>query len=311
MSFKDEVLDPLRAESGRQIKVPSQVQWNWDSLSRTVQLTVSTDVLCGNFQAVAPASPAFAVAVAAALERVQASSVQVHVQVDGQVPTRGNRLLHFRRSLFLLSTYAELLPRFTYDGPPWTWPADPVMHGEGDRRNRKVPTGGEALLEHRLAGSASALAAFSEAVEPISRFETQLPLGLFEGSVSAATEWTVRSKSAVDMWAEGADVMHLFELKVPGNQPLGILPEALYYARMLDAVRRGRVRVPASAVGGNVARRASGIVMWLCGADYHPLVCHPAWGAPVLDLLNGATTDTAFRILPLDGGITAPAFRWP
>ena len=85
---------------------------------------------------------------------------------------------------------------------------------------------------------------------------------------------------------------------MPKNSKVGILPEALTYARLLHHVRLGRIG--GQGAGMAAARRARLVVMWLIAPEYHPLVF---WGgtSPVRWINSGLAADgVELRILPFD-----------
>jgi hypothetical protein len=135
---------------------------------------------------------------------------------------------------------------------------------------------------------------------PISQFRRQLPVGLFKDNVSTATSLTPAKASQVDMWGMSIDgkTAHLVELKASGNTSVGILPEALYYARLLHKVRVGEF------LGGgkelDALRSADRIIMWLIAPHYHPLIY--SFGTTPLIWFNDAMLADAveLRILPID-----------
>lgn len=116
---------------------------------------------------------------------------------------------------------------------------------------------------------------------PIGVRGRQLPVGLFTKVVSKPTQWTPAGASQVDLWALSPDrvTLHLFELKVEGNMPLGILPEALYYTRLLHYVRTcgvdGRI-VRGEGELDRILRDERSpirqISMWLSAPRIHPLL---------------------------------------
>jgi hypothetical protein len=141
---------------------------------------------------------------------------------------------------------------------------------------------------------------FSARVTPIDHFRRQLPLGVFAGTVATANAVFPHGAAQVDLWAVSPDrrVLHLFELKARDNAKVGILPEALAYARLLHHVRVGRIG--GEGEGLAAARAASRIVMWLTAPDYHPFV---RFGddSPIRWINAGMVADAVeLRFLPFD-----------
>lgn len=69
----------------------------------------------------------------------------------------------------------------------------------------------------------------------------QLPIGLFRDTVSKDTHYSPGNKSAIDIWAIKNDELYLFELKKPGNKPLGIISEIMYYTNVLNDLLSHRI----------------------------------------------------------------------
>ena len=171
----------------------------------------------------------------------------------------------------------------------------------------------EHALEVQVANSASLLAAFPE---PLAALHRQRPVGLVAGRVAAASAWTPGRASQVDLWGCSPDgrVAHLVELKTVKNTHVGILPEALYYARLLHHLRTGRVAGGGDALAS--IRGAERLVMWWVAPAYHPLV-YLAGRSPLASLNAGMVADgVELRILPIEldaSGVRRwrAAERWP
>ncbi len=62
----------------------------------------------------------------------------------------------------------------------------------------------------------------------------QLPVGLFDGVVSKTTHYTPGQHSDIDIWAIDGDMLKIFELKRPKNNPLGIISELMFYTNVVN-----------------------------------------------------------------------------
>ena len=62
----------------------------------------------------------------------------------------------------------------------------------------------------------------------------QLPVGLFDGLVSKDTRYTPGQHSNIDIWSIKNTEFNLFELKKPGNCPLGIISELMFYTNVVN-----------------------------------------------------------------------------
>jgi hypothetical protein len=289
-------LDALRERMKvRRIDVPSAAQWRIDLAGQpTVVAAMDAPALELNLQHDAAAAPCFALCLAWWFERHRLlgdGPVRARVELpEGWAPAGE----HGRRSAFLLHELAHLLPeRFTLaPAPKLSWPAAPMLNAAiADRDSSARPEkGGEHAIEVAFTRQTDVPAQFApiDAVEPLRR---QLPLGLFDGAVSRATRWSPGGASQVDLWTRSRDgrTIHLFELKKDDNRKVGIIPEALWYARLLHRVRTRDLDGRDVAGGGpamDEVRRAERIRMWLLVPDIHPLVLHG--GDSPLAWLRGA-----------------------
>lgn len=62
----------------------------------------------------------------------------------------------------------------------------------------------------------------------------QLPVGLFDGVATNKTRFTPGRNSQIDIWGIKGDEFTVFELKKPGNKPLGIISELMFYANVIS-----------------------------------------------------------------------------
>lgn len=326
----DELLAPLRSYLEQpDLTVPSLPKTPeggpaWDfhkGQPSELLLTVPVRVLCKNLQEEKVAAPSYALALAAWMEHATEDPVIVRVRVVGAPPKAATGMLHLRRSLFLLHEYEALLnTRFQVDSELcWDWPRPAIFHVEGDRSQRKQPSQPEDRLAAELIRDLNVRRSFSRTICPIRPFHDKLPMGLFRHEVSKENRWTPGGSSAVDMWAQSTDEqhVHLFELKVKGNRPLGILPEAFYYARMCSVVRSWHrlLRVEPGGRGLEAVRKAKRLTMWLSAPAYHSLVWSPLHrhSAPLAWLNKGLERhQLKLAVLPLSDD---PGFayedRWP
>ncbi len=329
-SFKTEVLDAVSRALGRKVQAPQRDGLAWDYAEgedfREVQLTVPAEALAGPFRADGPSSPTLALCLAAALDALPGPPARAAVTVVGDMPelprweARPSReLLQYRRSAFLLSLLAELLPeRFHLSIDPqsaWAWPALTWFSIEGYRKNKGRPPGGKARLAFEIELSPQMHSNFCEAVEPIRRFQSLLPVIVHADEVTRDTPYTQAGKTGVELWVASADDrrLHLFELGVGSKGSVGALAEALCKVGMLAHVSDKNGHFDREAVGLAAVRKARRAAMWLCSDAYHPLVFDEDAGeSTVLSWLNRALRRQSFQlgILPWEGEVAAPHFRF-
>lgn len=62
----------------------------------------------------------------------------------------------------------------------------------------------------------------------------QLPVGLFDGKATDKTRFTPGRNSQIDIWGVKGNEFTVFELKKPGNKPLGIISELMFYVNVVS-----------------------------------------------------------------------------
>lgn len=277
------VLDRLGRRLGRRIRVPSSARWRVEAgPSAVVVATMPAADLVLNLQSDAAAVPSFAVCLAWWFEHFEllgAAKVRARVELVGELPAGE----HVKRSLFLLHEFALLLgDRFTcapvFEVP---WPQQPLVNEGSAARETSAPSEvaeGEHALECAFTTQPHVVDEFAK-IDAVDGFRRQLPVGIFDGAIGKATRWSPGGKSQIDLWALAIDTrtVHLFELKIADNVKLGILPEALWYARLLHRVRTADFGGRAVRGGGqaiDAVRNADRIAMWLLTPKLHPLLEH-------------------------------------
>lgn len=297
-----------------EVVLPSAAGWSRvDGADGRVVIHVEIDAetLCGDFQTDGASSTTRAWCLAAWLEEL-GTPARAEIVVRG---TRTGPIEHYRRSLFLLDEWVQLLPELLScrGASRWAWPRDPVFNVEGKRDYRKAPRGAEARLAAALRADLSVRGQIEGLLgKPVEPLRDLLPMGLFEGEVDRTTHWTPGGSSAVDLWTRTVDrqELHLFELKAGKARGFGILPEAFYYARMLGYVRdRRTIDFDPSGDGMSAARGCSSVFMWLSAPALHPLVYHPTRGSAPLRRLGTALAPLRIHlgVLPVVEGAN-PSF---
>lgn len=318
-------LDQLRPRMKRSIKVPSSSRWRVDlTVQPTVVVAMDAPTLGRNLQSDAAAAPCFALCLAWWFEHFRLfgdSPVCARVELPtAWAPTT----VHENRSAFLLRELAHLLPgRFACAPTPgFSWPEKAMLNAAlADREAIASPQSrGEHAIEVAFTRQPDVPAQFA-AIDAVEAFRRQLPLGLFDGAVSRDTHWSPGGASQVDLWSPSCDgrTVHLFELKKDRNSKVGIIPEALWYARLLHRVRTrdfGGRDVQGGGPEMDTIRRAERIMMWLLVQDSHPLVL--LGGESPLAWLRDAMTNSGVSIGvlfyeydPTTGRVTLhPHRRW-
>lgn len=299
-----EALALVRRTTGRPVALPSGASVELQDrgaagLDLVVELPAAA--LAKNLQDNLPASPFFALGLAAWMERLTGHSARVTLRLTGALPPPDR---HTRRASLLLLDLAALMPHRLTVEPDLSastlgqWPQRPVLNAPMQVRalTHQHDPDSEHALEVEMAASARLARSFPE---PILRLERQLPIGLFDGVVSRDTAWSPTGSSQVDLWGRSPDGLtwHLIELKRAGNVMVGILPEALWYLRVLGRFRAGTIGGGGPELQG--LRGATRLVMWLATPDLHPLLT-----GGVLDWLNVGLKPEhqEIRVLPWSRG---------
>ena len=302
------------------IAVPAAGVWSTTTREgRTeLRLTIGAAALSRNLQEASAASPSFLICIAYWLAQLPGTDARVtcRIDVEGEVPVEPTQLRHWRRSRFLLDEFERAMAgRLIVTAPDtWQWPAHPVLNAARAERTTDVHEGStsEDALERWLCRD-DRWAGFPV---PVVNVRRQLPVGLFNGAVNSASRWTPAGKSQVDLWGWSPDgtTLHLVELKAGDNRPLGVLPEAFYYARLLHYARAGlpdgRTITTTREDLGAALCAAEQPAMWLIAPAVHPLLLHG--GRSPLEWLNDGTRKdhVALGIVPFDGTPRDSSFRW-
>jgi len=319
----ERAFDALAVRLGRSIQVPRSATWHVaDGPTPVIVATMPADALTQNIQTDDAAVPSFAFCLAWWFERFELfgpRSVRARVEITGDIPPSA----HTNRSLFLLHELENLLgDRFTCSPAVHVpWPRQPLVNDRVDPAEASVVwdgTGSERDLECAFTTQPQVVEQFA-AIDRITGIRRQFPLGIFDGRISSKTRWSPGGKSQIDLWASAVDgdTVHLFELKKDGNLKVGMLPEALWYARLLHRIRVddfGGMRVEGGGANMDIVRSAKRLSMWLLAPSVHPLLLHD--GRSPLEWLHGglAASGLDFGILPFRAGACLqllPDDRWP
>lgn len=119
---------------------------------------------------------------------------------------------------------------------------------------------------------------------PHSVTDEQLPVGIFKcGVVSKENAVTPRGASQIDLWQLYDNIMHIYELKVNGNESIGIISELIFYVCTIRNIVDGLINYPdlskekdfrhfkefAKAVNNHEIDKVIG---YFTAAKFHPLI---------------------------------------
>ncbi len=260
----DHVLQVVREHLGNpRLRVPSPLDaWSFDGDELRVQLDGKR--LGQDIQSSGPSIPSYLIALAYWYEQATGDRLCPVVEVIGEPPDTpaGNR------GRFMLTELGTVLgDRLTVLGlDPWQLPDDPVMNAPLQQREASHDRGGP---EHQ------AEVLLTRMPTPMGRLQRQFPLGLFAGSKSTKNRLFPGNGAQADLWGHDPETrtFHLVELKVGDNAAVGILPESLTYARLLQRfAAHPSARWSQDWEGSRALLASEKVVVWLVGERYHPLV---------------------------------------
>lgn len=138
--------------------------------------------------------------------------------------------------------------------------------------------------------------------------DEQLPVGLFRnGKVSKENTLTPRGASQIDLWQIDNDTMRIYELKVKGNEAIGIISELMFYVFTIKNIVDGLIKYPdvskvksyrhfkdfANAVANKEIKQ---IIGYFTAPRLHPLLESPKLKDTILDILNANSFSVRFEI---------------
>lgn len=136
--------------------------------------------------------------------------------------------------------------------------------------------------------------------------DEQLPVGIFMNNiVSIPSTLTPGRKSQIDLWQLYEKTMHIYELKVRGNESIGIISELMFYACTMQNIVNGLIKYPdltkekplrhikdfADAVTNNEIDVVKG---YFTATKFHPLIESQQMKQPIKDILNDNTFGIEF-----------------
>ena len=300
------ILDTVRSHlDNSKIDVPSAGA-AWSVEDGQLRVEMQGGVLGRNIQEHGPSIPCYQLALCFWYEQATGNRLDALLEVVGEVPSTP----HGNRGRFMLTELQAVAgERLTVQGlVPWQLPDNPVMNSPLEDRKDNDDGGGQ---EHK----AEVLLTQLETT-PMGKLKRQFPLGLFNERKSAATRLFPGNGAQADLWSfdETTKTFNLVELKVGGNATVGIIPESLTYARLLQQfAAHPNAKWSKEWAGAQAIRKAERVVVWLVGEKYHPLVFSQGT-SPLAWLNEGPLRDVLeFRVLPVDvgdDGVQWGAF-WP
>ncbi|MDE5573082.1 MAG: hypothetical protein K2I94_04925 [Muribaculaceae bacterium] len=136
--------------------------------------------------------------------------------------------------------------------------------------------------------------------------DEQLPVGLFNSTVCIANTFTPRGASQIDLWQLKGDTMHIYELKVKGNESIGIISELMFYVCTILHIVNGVINYPdlskekpfrhfidfATAVKN---KKIHNVVGYFTAPKFHPLIESAQLKNIIKNILNENTFGIRFE----------------
>ncbi|MBI5277638.1 MAG: hypothetical protein HY854_14390 [Burkholderiales bacterium] len=184
---------------------------------------------------------------------------------------------HYQRFLYRLRHFTSLFDWFSIGHPERLGasrlnPGSTLLLNAPAKRlgSDDLETEGEAALERACLRDPAFFEFFGckrDGTEIVGR---QLPVGVFESTVSKANAVFPGAKGAIDLYALKDDCFWLFELKAGANIPAGTLSEVFFYTCLMRDVCLGTIQ-PSHDDGRRIAN-AKRIDAWIVGHKLHPLL---------------------------------------
>jgi hypothetical protein len=122
--------------------------------------------------------------------------------------------------------------------------------------------------------------------------QRQLPVGLFEGTVSKSTQVFTGSKSAIDLWASDPDKgIAVFELKTPDNCKIGAISELFFYTCLIRDATDGIFQFKGEGKTEKSIRDAKQVSGFIVSGRIHPLLDNEK----LFEILNSAFASRGMR----------------
>ncbi len=217
-----EFLKKLQIEGVNKINdLPSDYDYSLSNSKKTLTLKLTKNGVCKNMQDDCSAFESWAFA----LKHYCAKFVD-NVEIDWDEPDAINDQ-HYNRFIYRLTRFVQ-----NYDWATTNKRIPPMP----SLLYCSAPNGEAAPKEkHKIGDEGRIECEFVEKNEKnYDVIDHQLPVGLFDGVVKDTTHFTPGRLSQIDIWAIDGDMLKIFELKRPKNNPLGIISELMFYTNVVN-----------------------------------------------------------------------------
>jgi hypothetical protein len=298
MGMQEELRQQLVARvKNAYIRLPRDVSFDKKGNVHTVHF--SEQAVVANMQANQAAFEGWVLAIKALLGEGGCQSVQISWESPGNVNDRHYqrflyRLIRFRQTVdwFLIAPECESLLM-----------ASRVLNPDGNpRQDRTLFINSASCSRNSCKGASEESTSrrrehdlelhfcdnSNELLDAISwrgKMQRQLPVGIFEGTVSKSSYVFTGGKSAIDLWASDPNNgVAIFELKTPDNRQIGAISELFFYTSLIKDVAEGVFRYKRDGELEKSIREAKKVSGFIVSGQIHPLLDNEK----LFELLNNA-----------------------
>jgi hypothetical protein len=279
------------------IRLPRSIRFTSDGA--TVRMHLAPACVKANMQDDASSFEGWALALKRWLPEI--SRVELAWDFDGE---EGHT--HYQRFLYRVRSFKSMFDWFQLGSSCDEELRRLKTNGAGDRyllntpkRDRATPPQsycaslGDALSsEHKLECFIAENPEVLKALLHMNTLHRQCPVGVFRNRVKSGADYEIfpRRHSAIDLWGVDLEArkLFLFELKKPGNAPMGALSEILFYSCVMEDVQKGRFtfQEPNDEICSTAA-----ISAYILAPEWHPLI-----DKELIQMVNSAFAEQGRRI---------------
>lgn len=238
------ILDTIREKSDNKgIKLPKGIAFELQD--QTLRITVSSKGVVSNMQDDNSAFEGWSICLKALLPEI----IQ-NIVLDWALPSptsNQTELVHYNRFLFrailfdkyfdwvsIASSQNKVLSIFEKKHTNLV-----VNYPKSDSKQQVAQNGtinkGEAILERKICSNMQKSGLIAN---------HQLPVGLFDFYIHKNNTCTPRSASQIDLWALDNNALNVYELKDEDNNAVGIITELMFYANVMNMIRKHKINYP-------------------------------------------------------------------
>ena len=218
----------------KKVSLPKGIEFNLED--GVLTLTVQGKGVVANMQTDGSAFEGWAICLKSWMKEVERVVVGWKCPVYSKNPKEMNRQeKHYNRFLLRAAFFEEIYPWVSIEAKNKVEVEGikPLIHrlvvNYPKTEAKRTAQNEEAKLERKLVGM-------------FKNLRHQLPVGLFEDSVSIDSAFTPRGASQIDIWQLDGNILKIYELKCKENKAVGIISELMYYANVMRLLVEGTIK---------------------------------------------------------------------